>query len=170
MKPSIAARTGRLAGLMAFVSVLALRAGGDEKKPVLTFLDTLNKGREVSVAAADVASRTAPAMVTAPPQAPAADLPAAEPKREEGVVASRFKIQICASTQEQQVRQEKNNLTEKIKLAQIELPVTVAFETPYYKLFAGDFAQRSEAENSCAQLKKIGYNDAWIVRTATPQR
>ena len=52
----------------------------------------------------------------------------------------------------------------------VDLPVTVVFEPPYYKLLAGDFAQRSEAENCCAQLKKIRYNDAWIVRTAAPQR
>ncbi|MGA2507400.1 MAG: SPOR domain-containing protein [Chitinispirillaceae bacterium] len=163
--------------LMAAAALLTVSTRGSR---AATFLDTLNKGREVSITAADIGAQSAPvpapapAIVPVPAPAAAPDTfagrPSGEPKREAGVVPSRFRVQILASTQEQQVREEKNNVAAKIKLADIDLPVTVVFEAPYYKLLAGDFAQRSEAENCCAQLKKIGYNDAWIVRTASPQR
>jgi hypothetical protein len=90
---------------------------------------------------------------------------ATAPRQEAGVVPSRFKIQILAGPNEQQVKKEKNNLAPKI-----DLPLSVSFEAPYYKLFAGNFSQHSEAESWCAQLKDMGYNDAWIVRTATTQK
>jgi len=163
MKPSIYGMVVSV-GLMVLASFLALRAGEQEKKPVPTFLDTLNKGRELSLTSADFP----------PPQAalPAAQAPAVQtdtlttgPKREAGVVPSRFKIQILAGTQEQQVKKEKNTLAMKT-----DLPLSISFEAPYYKLFAGDFAQRSEAETWCAQLRNMGYNDAWIVRTADSQK
>ena len=162
---------------MAAAASLAVFVAGSAGGVERTFLDTLNKGREVSITAEDIGAPSAPAPVPAiaptavPDTLAGRQAPVPAPKREAGVVPSRFRIQILASTQEQQVRQEKNNVAAKIKLANIvDLPVTVVFEPPYYKLFAGDFAQRGEAENICAQLKKIGYNDAWIVRTATPQR
>ena len=149
--------------------------------PPLTFLDTLNKGREVAISSADFSQQaTVPVSLPALTQAPLhAELRAdtasgqfpAEQKREAGVVPSHYKIQILAGTQEQQIKKEKTNLAMKINLEKINnLPISISFETPYYKLFAGDFALRSEAENYCAHLKKIGYTDAWIVRTAVSQR
>jgi hypothetical protein len=157
--------------LTVLVSFFALYAGEQEKKPVTTFLDTLNNGREVSLTGADF---SAPSVAQKPAvQGNAAQQAAdtlsgaitAGPKHEAGVVPSRFKIQILAGTQEQQVKKEKNVLA-----AKISLPVSVSFEAPYYKLFAGDFAQRIEAETWCAQLKNLGYNDVWIVRTAAAQK
>ena len=173
MKPSMSG----MFGLTALASVLALHAGEQEKKPMPTFLDTLNKGREMSLTGADFSAP--PAAQTPATQAAAVQGNAAQqaadtfsaaimlgPKQEAGVVPSRFKIQILAGTQEQQVKKEKNNLAVKA----VGLPLSVSFEAPYYKLFAGDFAQRSEAETWCAQLKTMGYNDAWIVRTAASQK
>jgi hypothetical protein len=37
-------------------------------------------------------------------------------------------------------------------------------------LFAGEFAQRGDAENYLAQVKKLGYNDAWISRKAASRK
>ncbi len=144
-------------------------AGEQEKKIPTTFLDTLNKGREVAISNADIIPQTVPVTVSVQAPVPAdtvsAVLPAV-PKRDAGAVPSRFKIQILASTQEQQVKREKNALA-----AKTSLPISISFDVPYYKLFAGDFAQRGEAENYCTQFKKMGYNDAWIVRTAAvPQK
>lgn len=150
----------------AILSLSLLTMAG-EKKTALTYLDTLNKGRELSISTADFAP---------PPQSPAiktgeapADTAAAEIrpvlKKEAGVVVSRFRIQVLASTQQEQVKREKAVLA-----SRIDIPVSISFESPYYKLFAGDFAQRSEAENYLAQVKKIGYNDAWISRTASAQK
>ena len=157
--------------LMAGIAgVLFSMAVGSFAVPPLTFLDTLNKGREVAVSNADFSQQAGSASLPAPTQAPqrtdtvSGQFPV-EIKRDAGVVPSRYKIQICAGTQEQQIKKEKTDLAMKISL-----PLSISFDSPYYKLFAGDFALRSEAENYCAQLKKIGYTDAWIVRTAVSQR
>jgi hypothetical protein len=148
------------------VAFFTAGAGEREKKPVLTFLDTLNSGREVSISAADIVPRAVqPATMSTASSDTGSSSSAAEPKREAGVVPSRFRIQVLASTQEQEVKKEKNTLAVKTTL-----PLSVIFDAPYYKLFAGDFLQRSEAESNCAQLKKNGYNDAWIVRTAAQQK
>jgi len=42
--------------------------------------------------------------------------------------------------------------------------VTVEFETPYYKVRAGRFADRDEAESLVVKLRAMGYESAWIVR------
>lgn len=138
-----------------------------EKKPPLTFLDTLNKGKEVSISAADFAPPPqSPSTKAAEPGADtAATEPAPQSKKEAGVVASRFRIQVLASTRQEQVAREKAVLASKL-----DIPVSIVFESPYYKLFAGDFAQRSEAENYLAQVKKSGYNDAWISRIASSKK
>jgi len=161
-------RSGTLlsAGIGAVTAVFIGFSWAQQNKPALTFLDTLNKGREVSLTDADFSQPAAPAAV---PQAVITDtVPAVSttaPKQEAGVVPSRFKIQILAGTQEQQMKNERNNLA-----AKVDLPFAVSFEAPYYKLFAGDFAQRSEAETWCAQLKDMGYKDAWIVRIASQKQ
>jgi hypothetical protein len=158
-----------IAGFILFM-LISSGAGAQGNPSVMTFLDTLNKGREVSLTEADFPS---PIAAPAVPQAPVASaldtvtapVAAPSPRQETGVVPSRFKIQVLAGPNEQQVRQVKNNLA-----AKIDLPLSVSFEAPYYKLFAGDFSRHSEAESWCAQLKDMGYSDAWIVRTAASQK
>jgi hypothetical protein len=151
---------------LVFVCFFAV-AGEQGKKPVSTFLDTLNKGKEVSLSEADFTQQTAQpaAPVAVVPDTVQAVATATVPRQDAGVVPSRFKIQILAGTQEQQVKKGKNALA-----AKVSLPLSISFESPYYKLFAGDFAQYSEAETWCAQLKDMGYSDAWIVRTAASQK
>ena len=156
------------------LTLAALSSAGEKgKNPPQTFLDTLNKGREVVITNADfVPQSQTPAPAAAAVQSPvkvpaetAAVVIKTEPKGEAGVVPSRFRIQILASTQQDQVKKEKNALASKT-----ELPLVVSFETPYYKLFAGDFTQRSDAESNLARLKALGYNDAWIVRSAAQKK
>lgn len=145
---------------------ISLVAMAEDKKAALTFLDTLNKGKELSISDADYAPQTTAA--AKPPVAPADTVTTTAkpaPKTEAGVVVSYFRIQVLASTHQEQVKREKNTLTSKI-----DIPVSITFETPYYKLFAGEFTQRSEAENYLAQVKKLGYNDAWISRIAAAQK
>ena len=142
-------------------------AGEPATKTMQTFLDTLNKGKEVSLSDTDFSQQVA---VSAASQAAAVldtahSIVRAVSRQDAGVVPSRFKIQILAGTQEQQVKKEKSTLAVKVPL-----PLSISFEAPYYKLFAGDFAQHSEAEAWCSQLKDMGYKDAWIVRTAASQK
>ena len=70
----------------------------------------------------------------------------------------KYRIQLFASSQIEALREQKKVAEEKTNL-----PVFIAYEAPYYKLFAGDFIQKADAEGNLKKLKKIGYNDAWIV-------
>lgn len=159
MKSGIAEKTMAIVLGVLSLSLIAL---ADENKTRLTFLDTLNKGKELSIAA-DFAQPAAPAAAKttgAPPDSVAANSKTAL-KHEAGVVVSRFRIQVLASTREEQVKRERATLASKI-----DVPVSISFESPYYKLFTGEFKERSEAESYLVQVKKLGYNDAWISRTA----
>ena len=44
------------------------------------------------------------------------------------------------------------------------LPIYLDYEVPYYKLRVGDFVTRDEAENMVAEIKSIGYRNAWVAR------
>jgi len=120
-----------------------------ESKDVrLTIIDTLNRGKEISLATADFQTVASNEPVTSP-----------SPSQDQ---AFRFRIQVFASNQIETLRQEKKQLESKI-----DVPVFIAFESPYYKLYVGDFTTRSDAENCLPRLKKLGYNDSWVVRTKT---
>jgi hypothetical protein len=146
----------------------AASVGSEDQKASRTFLDTLNSGKELIIANPDSArpsSGTKPAAVGNEAGDQIDGDNTLGEQREAGVVPSRFMVQVIASTSQQQVKQEKRNLAAKIKL-----PLSISYEAPYYKLFAGNAPQREEAENVLAQIKKLGYNDAWIVRTAATKR
>ncbi len=113
----------------------------------LTFLDTLNRGKEISLSEKDISTLA----VT--------DKSVQSPKAEEET-ATRFRIQILASSQVETVRVEKKTVE-----AQTTLPVFMSLEQPYYKLYIGDFSTKAEAEAKLPEIKKKGYQDAWIVRT-----
>lgn len=148
--------------------VLAAAAGNEDKKTVLTFLDTLNNGRELRFGAADTVEKFARIAPAETGLAEAGDAPAdvnAAERREAGVVPSRFVVQVLAATSQQQVKLEKRNVAAKIKL-----PLSISYDAPYYKLYIGDCRDRAEAENVLAQVKKSGYNDAWIVRLSAAKQ
>ena len=111
-----------------------------QKNVQLTFIDTLNRGKEIRLAGTDFKSTFN--------QAPQDQSPA----------TLKYRIQLFASSQIEALREQKKVAEEKTNL-----PVFIAYEAPYYKLFAGDFIQKTEAESNLRKLKKIGYNDAWIV-------
>lgn len=110
-----------------------------------TFLDTLNWGNEISMEDSDFQKETAPVSEVVMQQAEA---------------AVRYKIQLFASSQIETIREQKRQIETKIKI-----PLSISFESPYYKLLAGNFAQRSEAELQLKKIKSLGYTDAWIVST-----
>jgi hypothetical protein len=49
------------------------------------------------------------------------------------------------------------------------LPVYLEFIDPYYKVRVGDFATQEEAQPALAQVRELGYRDAWAVRTTVKQ-
>lgn len=110
-----------------------------------TFLDTLNRGNEISLEASDFQKESAPVSEVVMQQAEA---------------TVRYKIQLFASSQIETIREQKRQIETKIKI-----PLSISFESPYYKLLAGNFVQRSEAELHLKKIKNLGYTDAWIVST-----
>lgn len=113
----------------------------------LTFLDTLNRGKEMSLSEKDVSSL-------------AVSEKSVQITKADDVAASRFRIQVLASSQIETVRQEKKSAE-----TRTSLPVFMTLEQPFYKLYVGDFSTRAEAESQLPEIKKKGYSDAWIVRT-----
>jgi hypothetical protein len=109
-----------------------------------TFLDTLNRGREVALTNDDLPTLEVTATTTLPA--------AASPQGE-----TRFRIQILASSQIDMVRQEKLNAE-----AATGLPVFMASEQSLYKLYVGDFRTKADADAALPAVKSK-YSDAWVV-------
>ena len=113
----------------------------------LTYLDTLNRGKEISLSDNDLNP-------ILPESAAVMDQKDSKEMESEG-----FRVQCFASSQIERIRSEQKQLEFKVKY-----PVYIVFNAPYYKLLVGDFAKRSEADFALAKLKAIGYPDAWVAR------
>lgn len=111
-----------------------------------TFLDTLNQGNEITLENTDFQKEES--------------VPVSGVALNQAEAEVRYKIQLFASSQIETVRDLKRQVETKITL-----PLSISFESPYYKLLAGSFLQRTEAENHLKKLKNLGYTDAWIVST-----
>jgi hypothetical protein len=104
-----------------------------ETKAKFTYIDTLNDGQEISLV-----KSTAP--------------------KSSDVANSHYFIQILASSQIEAVRAKKKEMESNTKLN-----LNIVFESPFYKLYAGDFVKRTDAESELTRIKKLGVSDAWIV-------
>jgi len=113
----------------------------------LTFLDTLNRGKEVSLSEDDVAVLNV-----------GGSAPSASPVRSVEVNEPRFRVQILASGQIDVARQEKIRAE-----TSTGLPVFLSSEQALFKLYVGEFQTRDEAEAVLPEIRKT-YRDAWIVR------
>jgi septal ring-binding cell division protein DamX len=114
----------------------------------LTYLDTLNKGREVRIAAPQAIP---PAAAVQPVQI--------APTPRGSTEIDGFRVQCFASSSVDAVRTEKKTVE-----AKTLYPVYISFEQPFYRLHLGNFPTRPEAEVALAELRAAGYADAWIVR------
>jgi hypothetical protein len=124
--------------------VLAL----NDKPASETFLDTLNRGREISLSDRDLN----PIM----PETTSA----VQDKSGKTEVPNGFRVQCFASSQIERVRAEQKTIEAKVRY-----PVYIVFAAPYYKLLVGDFVKRGEADAAAAKMKDLGYADAWVMRT-----
>mgnify|MGYP006306829859 FL=1 len=114
----------------------------------VTYLDSLNRGREMVLRREDFV-RSGP-RAAEPGSAGAAG----------GATTEGFRVQCFATSMAERARQEKKRLS-----TRIPFPVYLIFEDPYYKLLVGDFTRRSDARAAQADLMDMGYDDAWIVGT-----
>jgi hypothetical protein len=112
---------------------------------VFTFLDTINYQNELRLTEDDFekdAKTTESAL------------------SEAALPESLYRIQVFASNRIETVRAQKKELEKST-----EEPVIIGYEAPYYKLFAGGFNKKQDAQSILLKLKRIGYVDAWIVST-----
>jgi hypothetical protein len=120
----------------------------NEKPAGETFLDTLNRGKEVALTEKDfnpiIPETTA----------------VSQDKSGESEVPNGFRVQCFASSQIERVRAEQKNIESKVRF-----PVYIIFAAPYYKLLVGNFVKRSDADAVAAKMKELGYADAWVMHT-----
>ncbi len=113
-----------------------------------TILDTLNRGRELTISEKDFSPLMAETTTTA-------QIPAGKVE-----VPNGFRVQVIASSQIDRIRAEQKTLEEKVNY-----PLYIIVTPPYYKLVAGDFIKRNDADAAVTKLKDLGYADAWVVRS-----
>jgi hypothetical protein len=131
-----------------------LYAMGDKPQSVTeTILDTLNRGRELTLADKTFSPLIAESSAASPPQVAAAAGGASD-------VPNGFRVQVIASSQIEKVRSEQKALE-----SRVSYPLYIIVTPPYYKLVAGDFVKRSDADAAALKLKEFGYTDAWVVRS-----
>jgi SPOR domain len=119
---------------------------GDKSQNVSeTVLDSLNRGREISLSDRSLAPIIAESTTAA---GTAAEVP------------NGFRVQVMASSQIEKVRAEQKSLE-----SRVSYPLYIIVVSPYYKLMAGDFVKRNDADVALAKLKELGYADAWVIRS-----
>jgi len=110
-----------------------------------TFLDSLNENNEIVLRDTDLEKGNTE-------QGGSSSVSAA--------TESLFRVQVFASNSIETIRERKKELEKSTNAL-----VQIGYEAPYYKLYAGGFTRRQDAQVMLAKLKKIGYLDAWIVTT-----
>ncbi len=118
----------------------------DMSSPKVTFLDTLNRGKELNLAKSEVVPISA-GKETGSPQ-------------KKKVNPNGYRIQLMASSSEEMVRSEKRSIEKNLQLT-----VYIDFDEPYYKVYVGDYVSKRSANRALSKIKESGYPDAWIVKS-----
>ena len=121
----------------------------------LTYIDTLNTNKEIGVSGESSSRPQTTAVVR---QGAVAQTVASAGGSIAPANSMRYRIQCVASADLNQMKEEKKKLEAKCKY-----PVSIKFESPYYKMMVGEFATRDEAETAISQVRDCGYPGSWIV-------
>lgn len=121
--------------------------GFSPSKVAYTFLDTINSGNELLLTDADFGKSD--------------QKDVSDGSSGKSITETRYRIQVFASNRIETAREQKKELEKKITEQ-----VVIGYEAPYYKLYAGSFLKRQEAQAVLIKLKKLGLIDAWIVSTS----
>ncbi len=132
--------------ILLFITAAAASVLGSGNKT--TYLDELNKGKELSINSYKV-------------DRVRKQTPEVSASGDKGESRSGFKIQLVASTSISSVRSAKKDAESKLSI-----PCFILFQSPYYKLAAGSFKTREEAEQKLEEIQGMGYPDAWIIKTS----
>ena len=117
------------------------------KKIVFTYIDSLNKGAEISLLNERINTNSMMSNKIVPPG--------------KKIMENGYRIQLLASSSAEGIRSQKKAVESKLHVS-----TYIVFEKPYYKMFAGDFLTREDAERAIGKIKRAGYSDAWIVESA----
>jgi cell division protein FtsN len=71
-----------------------------------------------------------------------------------------FRVQLVSTREEEEAR-----LIRSEALLDLDQPVYLSYDNPYYKVRVGDFTTRSQAERYKEELALRGFPDAWVIRT-----
>jgi hypothetical protein len=85
-------------------------------------------------------------------------IPSGELALNEKEMVQGFRVQLLATTDENQARDAK-----KRAIFRFQTGVYLVFEAPHYKLRIGDCITRKEAEDLRKEASRSGFQDAWIV-------
>lgn len=119
-----------------------IRRHQNKKNVHYTFLDTINKENEIVLLDGDLNNGIQSDIL-----------------KDAGILSQlEFRVQVFASNRIESIREQKKEL-EKYTGEQIK----IGYEAPYYKLYAGGYSNRQEAQVTLRKLKRAGYHDAWIV-------
>lgn len=118
---------------------------------IATFLDTLNKGKELTLGKQGPVKQNTDSVVRLPEVVKTAE------KKE---TSEGFRIQIIASSSETLIREKKQTVEKKLRTE-----ANIEFDNPYYKLYVGKYSDRSSAEKALVTIRQSGYTDAWIVKS-----
>jgi hypothetical protein len=117
-----------------------------QQQVVETYLDTLNRGKEVSLIRDDISTGLSEKK----------DAPPAGKK----ILPEGYRIQVLALTSMEAARAKKSAIESKL-----QLDVYIDFDKPYYKMYVGNYTSRKDAEKALSMIKESGYPDAWIVKS-----
>ena len=87
-------------------------------------------------------------------------VPKTEKSQNPGEMVQGFRIQLMATTDENQAREIKKNAMVKLRGK-----IYLVFEAPHYKIRVGDFLTREDVKTVLETVVSNGYPDAWIVRS-----
>jgi hypothetical protein len=123
-----------------------------------TYLDTLNRGNELHVSNSDFEDTP----VAVAPERPVSQNPSkkSEQAAQAGGEIGNYRIQCMASQSLEGVRKEKLRMEQ-----ELGLPLYIVYSPPFYRLHAGAFDNREEAENHLERVQKNGYPEAWVVKS-----
>lgn len=76
-----------------------------------------------------------------------------------------YRVQLISTTDYYEALEIRDSVT-----TRLSGEIYLDYEPPYYKVRAGNFTQRDDAEIKRAEAKQAGYPDAWIVRTKIIQK
>ena len=114
-----------------------------------TFLDTINQGNELRLTDDALGDQSDKVESTTANTTASSE--------------TRYRVQLLASSRIETVREQKKMVEKKLSEQ-----VLIGYEAPYYKLYAGSFMTRKDAEALLPKIKKLGFPDAWIVTTKIP--